>query len=283
MDYSTGTHSGVEQTVSTPHSYTGRMCAASRWVESQRADSLFVEPQAYALAGEEGRAQPMGEWIMVPRTRFGDDYLRAHYSRGARQLVLLGAGFDARAYRMAGLQGLKVFEVDQQTTFDVKEPLLKEERMLVASRAAVATEFSSPGRWGWDLQAEGFNASEPTVWLIEGLLMYLTLDHTHHLMREIGCLSAPGSGVFHDACSASYVAGGRGPVVGGAPFLGGSDEYGLLWKSHAGFDTSFVRNFEALSIDRKARSVAIDSSYPEASAQVCRGKNLILFVTAEKR
>ena len=219
---------------------------------------------------------------MVPRTRFGDDYLRAHYARGARQLVLLGAGFDARAYRMAGLQDLEVFEVDQQTTFDVKEPLLKEEAVLVASRAVVPTEFTEQGRWGRDLQDKGFNASVPTVWLLEGLLMYLTLDDTHNLMREVGRLSAAGSAVFHDACSANYVAHGRGPVVGGARFLGGSDEYSRLWHHHAGFGSSYVRNFEAVSVDRKARSVTIDGRFPEATEQVCRGKSLVLFVTAEK-
>jgi O-methyltransferase involved in polyketide biosynthesis len=261
MDYSTGAHGGGEQTVQTPHSFTARMCAASRWIESQRTDSLFVEPQAYALAGAEGRAQPMGEWIMVPRTRFGD---------------------DARAYRMAGLHDLEVFEVDQQTTFDVKEPLLKEEAVLVASRAVVPTEFTEQGRWGRDLQDKGFNASVPTVWLLEGLLMYLTLDDTQNLMREVGRLSAAGSAIFHDACSANYVAHGRGPVVGGARFLGGSDEYSRLWHQHAGFGSSYVRNFEAVSVDRKARSVTIDSRFPEATEQVCRGKSLVLFVTAEK-
>jgi len=116
----------AESRVQTPHSFTGRMCAASRWIETQRADSLFSEPQGYKLAGAEGRAQPMGDWIMTPRTRFGDDYLRELYKRGARQLVLLGAGFDARAFRLTGLEELHVFEVDQQTTFDVKEPILRE-------------------------------------------------------------------------------------------------------------------------------------------------------------
>ena len=42
----------------------------------------------------------------------------------AVQLVLLGAGMDSRAYRMEGIADARVFEVDQQTTFDVKEPLL---------------------------------------------------------------------------------------------------------------------------------------------------------------
>jgi len=50
---------GRETCVGTVHSFTARMCAASRWEETQRPDSLFVEPQAYTLAGSEGRASPM--------------------------------------------------------------------------------------------------------------------------------------------------------------------------------------------------------------------------------
>lgn len=272
----------AEQRVQTPHSYTGRMCAASRWVESKRPDSLFSEPQAKKLAGAEGLANPMGEWIMVPRTRFGDDLLRQYYAKGARQLVLLGAGFDARAYRMQGLEELHVFEVDQQTTFDVKEPLLMDEPLAVAGRHAVATEFTHRGAWAKHLEARGFSSNVPTVWLLEGLLMYLSLDDTRVIMGEIGRLSAPGSLVFHDACSASYVAHGRGPVVGGAPFIGGSDDYASMWRKHAGFSKAFVRNFDSIRVDRRNRQLIVDDEYPEATEAQCRGRNVVLFVTAEK-
>ena len=72
------------------------MCAASRWIETQRGpDSLFQDPLSYKLAGSEGMAFPMGDWIMVPRTRLGDAFLRDKYhSSGCRQLVLLGAGME---------------------------------------------------------------------------------------------------------------------------------------------------------------------------------------------
>ena len=76
----------------------------------------------------------------------------------------------------------------------------------------------------------GFDTSVPTVWLLEGLLMYLSLPDTHDLMGQMGRLSAPGSAVFHDACSKRYI--NAGIVVGGAPFIGGSDEYGILWATH---------------------------------------------------
>ena len=114
--------------VDTAHSFTGRMCAASRWIEGQRKDALFADPLGYKLAGAEGRASPMGDWIMTPRTRFANDLVKEHYEgpAAARQLVLLGAGMDSRAFRMTGVDELAVYEVDQPTTFDIKEPLVAE-------------------------------------------------------------------------------------------------------------------------------------------------------------
>ena len=172
--------------------------------------SLFVDPLAAKLAGSEGMAQPMGSWIMVPRTRYGDDFLRFHYARGCRQLVLLGAGFDARAYRMEGMEKLSVFEVDQQTTFDVKEPLLANEELRVKNRVVVPYEFTEQNRaagrtWGQALIAKGFDVRVPTVWLLEGFVMYLSMNDTKLMMEEVGRLSAPGSVVFHDASSVDIV------------------------------------------------------------------------------
>ena len=137
------------------------MCAASRWIETQRADSLYSDPLGHKLAGAEGRAAPMGDWIMTPRTRFGDDLLRSCYGRGARQLVLLGAGMDARAYRMDGMPELSVFELDQKTTFDVKEPLVVDEKLSVAARRAIPTEFTERGRWAADLVKAGTTHDAP--------------------------------------------------------------------------------------------------------------------------
>eukprot|EP00439_Symbiodinium_sp_Y106_P066638 s1482_g10.t2 len=133
----------------TSHAFTARMCAASRYLESQRPDSLFVDPLAPKLAGPQGMAQPMGAWIMVPRTRFGDDLVRHHYtkrSKPCRQLVLLGAGMDSRAFRLR-FPELRVFEVDLPILFDEKEPLLQDEPISVFSRTVVPTDFSSTDDW----------------------------------------------------------------------------------------------------------------------------------------
>jgi len=186
---------------------------------------------------------------------------------------------DARAYRMA-LPELRVFEVDQKTTFDVKEPLLKGETLSVASRAVVPTEFTERGRWGADLLAAGFDKNVPTVWLLEGLLMYLSIPDTKELMSEMGNLSAPGSAVFADACSQRYI--GAGIVVGGARFIGGSDVYGSLWAEHAGFDRSYIHDFSnSFRVDRANRQLE-SRRWQEASPEVLRGKQMVLFVEAWK-
>lgn len=190
------------------------------------------------------------------------------------------------------------------------------QKLSVAKRQVVPTEFTERGQWARDLVASGFDTSVPTVWLLEGLLMYLSLPDTHDLMGQMGRLSAPGSAVFHDACSKRYI--NAGIVVGGAPFIGGSDEYGILWAhshsatwhsplapahsshlwrvsqcvwryryaklwaTHGGFDQSLVRDFRSVSVDRQKRTVAIDPRVPEATEQACRGRDVVLFVEAVK-
>merc|ERR1719171_2862643 len=119
--------------------------------------------------------------------------------------------------------------------------------------------------------------------------MYLSMDDTKLLMKELGRLSADGSAVFHDACSAAYVEGGRGPVVGGAPFIGGHDDYLSLWANEAGFGflphhtQNRVYDFSsAVKVDRRERRVVVDERVAQATAGRIRGQPTVLFVTTEK-
>ena len=110
--------------------------------------------------------------------------------------------------------------------------------------------------------------------------MYLGADDTRELLRDIGRISAPRSAAFHDACSLTYVS--KGINVAGARFIGGSDDYRGLWAEHAGFSRSFARDFNSVRVNRARRSLEIDHSVPEATAKVCRGRNVVLFVEALK-
>jgi len=322
-----------ELEVETNHSFTGRMCAGTRANESSREDSLFDDPVAELLAGKSGMAAPMGDWILVPRTRFGDDFLVRKYFQEVnpcRQLVLLGAGMDTRAFRtfapyedqapsswngrqsiketsnLIALPELTVFEIDQPTTFDVKERLLASASpFTVRSRFAIPVDFNDARTsWTHELLKNGFDPRVPAVWLLEGLVYYLPEGVVRNLFQDITHLSASGSGVFHDAVSANYVAAGRAPCPGGAPFISGSDDYADMWqtagfslasKSDSGyhgniFDRVQVRNFSSISVDRAHRCLwkapfgSSHQSHGPAHAypNFCRGRSVCLFITAEK-
>ena len=90
---------------------TARWVAEARADESQREDALFHDPWAAALAGDLGRGWEQlghseeimnaGKIEIIVRTRFFDDFLqRAAVEQKIRQVVLLAAGLDARAFRL---------------------------------------------------------------------------------------------------------------------------------------------------------------------------------------
>ncbi len=293
---------GGKPQVATSAAFTGRMCAGTRAMEHNRPNSLFEDPLAGHLAGNQGNQNPMGDWILIPRTRFGDDFLVRKYfgPEQVRQLVLLGAGMDSRSYRrfcrdggkgpeegnLVGLPELRVFEVDQPTNFEVKEPLLREaERqsgasslLTVQSRTPVPVDFNDPNiSWATELVRLGFDPAVPTVWLPEGLVYYLPERKMLELFEDVGRLSAPGSGVFHDGVSTAQVR--SGVQVWGEPFLTGSDDYGGLWRN-AGFDKPFVRSIDSVRVDRNGRRLAVGNQ--EIRGGESRGKVMVFFVQAEK-
>merc|ERR1719171_3061887 len=168
------TFEALNARVANAHALTARAVASARAEESELADSLFSDPLAWRLAGSEGRGR--GVSLVVPRTRFMDDFLCAEYGKGVRQAVLLGAGMDARAFRL-GLHEMHFFEVDQATIFDVKEPLLTDVPLQAASRHCVASMVEDP-KLADKLIAAGLDPQKPSAWVLEGLLMYLNADQT---------------------------------------------------------------------------------------------------------
>lgn len=265
--------------------FTGQMCAGQRWEETMRPDAMFKDSLAGKLAGPQGRNQPMGGWILIPRTVYGDDVLkRGYFENHCRQLVLMGAGMDARAWRL-DLPELNVYEVDLQSNFDVKEDLVFGQPLTVKSRHVVATNFAenqdanSTPAWVSDLQRTGFRHDVPTVWLMEGLMMYLKSEDQVSLMTNIGSMSAQGSFVFHDAISKSFVSADI--KVAGVPFVGGSDEYGEQWQKYGGFTRTFVRSIDKIHVNRARKSLDFDARYSE-SPQDMRGRRMTVFVEVEK-
>ena len=165
--------------------------------ESARSDRLFDDPYAARFVPDDAEAAPQSDprrlaiaFQVIMRTRFYDDYLLDAVAGGVRQVVLLAAGLDARAFRLAWPAGTNVFELDQPDVVATKNAALADATP-TCERITVGIDLRDD--WQAALTAAGFDGSQPTAWLAEGLLVYLGPATTATLLEQLTSLSAAGS------------------------------------------------------------------------------------------
>lgn len=141
--------------------------------------------------------------FVVTRHRWIDDRLGEALAAGVAQVVVLGAGYDARAFRFAReLAGRPVFELDHPATQARKERVLARIARRHAPppvdvrRIAVDFERASIEK---KLAAAGFDRTRPSFFVWEGVSMYLTRDAVRKTLATIAALSAAGSEIAFDA------------------------------------------------------------------------------------
>lgn len=195
-------------------SMTAKIMATVRMLETERevgADDLprlFFDPLASVLAGPEAMERAWAKSsdpaylkairTFAVRTRHQDDAITDH--RDVRQIVILGAGLDARAYRLTELgDGDVVFEIDTPDIIHYKNDILAKKGMEPrCKRHTIATDLSHSS-WAHELaKHEGFDKSLPSIWILEGLIYYLSPDAVDKLMSHICDLSPPGSIIAAD-------------------------------------------------------------------------------------
>ncbi len=131
---------------------------------------------------------------MAVRTRHFDTLFTDAAAAGVRQAVILAAGLDARAYRLAWPAGTSVYELDQPEVITFKgETLATLGAQPAADRKPVAIDLRED--WPKALLDNGFDPRQPTAWIAEGLLIYLPPEAQDLLFDRIDELSAPGSRV----------------------------------------------------------------------------------------
>jgi methyltransferase (TIGR00027 family) len=132
------------------------------------------------------------------RTKFFDDYFLAAAGDGIRQSVILAAGLDSRAWRLAWPAGCVVYEIDQPKVLAFKTGTLESHAVTpIASHVSVGVDLRLD--WPAALVEAGFDPSIPTAWSAEGLLPYLTAEAQDLLFDRVESLSAPGSRVAVEA------------------------------------------------------------------------------------
>jgi methyltransferase (TIGR00027 family) len=172
---------------------TALAIAAAREAESRRPDRLFDDPLAarFIAAAGGATAEPdaeLGDYVAV-RTRFFDEYL-FEAARTCRQAVLVAAGLDSRAFRLAWPPGMRVFELDLPASLAFKEAAIGDLAPR-CDRRLVAADLRED--WATALVAAGFDPTRPTAWLAEGIMSYLPEADRDAMIARMAELSAPGS------------------------------------------------------------------------------------------
>ncbi|OBK71310.1 class I SAM-dependent methyltransferase [Mycobacterium sp. 1274761.0] len=201
---------------------TAVMVAAARAAETEQDNPLITDPYAQMLVADSGTGmwttmldeavvekavaidpevgaifQHMRNYQAV-RTHFFDAHFARATGAGIRQIVILASGLDSRAYRIDWPENTTVFEIDQPKVLEYKAATLAANG--VQPRAELhRVPVDLRNDWPAALRANGFDPSQPTAWLAEGLLMYLPADAQDRLFSLITELSAPGSRIAAEA------------------------------------------------------------------------------------
>jgi methyltransferase (TIGR00027 family) len=167
--------------------------AAGDGIWSLTADAKLSAELADAAPELQARMQVMVDFMAVRTAHFDEFFLNA-VSSGIRQVVILAAGLDARAWRLPWPDGTTVYELDQAKVLEFKSDTLRGRGAQPTSRlVSVAVDLRDD--WPMALQEAGFDASQPTVWSAEGLLRYLPARAQDLLFERIDALSPSGSRV----------------------------------------------------------------------------------------
>ncbi len=173
----------AEPLVSTPELEGVREQVAAWWAGPHEDDdpNLAVD------------AQNMIDYQAV-RTHFFDAYFADAAEAGIRQVVLLAAGLDSRAYRLAWPAGTVVYEIDLPKVLEYKAATLANHGATsIAERRPVPVDLRHD--WPQALRDNGFDASRPTAWLAEGLLPFLPAAAQEAMFTSVEELSGSGSRV----------------------------------------------------------------------------------------
>jgi methyltransferase (TIGR00027 family) len=213
-------------------SRTAQHNALFRAIEQRLPHPLFRDPWAQRFLRGRYRLAAMlpagllARWIdarapgpraaVCVRTRWIDDEIAAAQAAGLDQLVLLGAGFDARAHRLPGIERVRVFEVDHPATQAMKR------RVVGAAPAHVTYVPVELGREALPdaLARAGLRTDARTLLLWEGVTNYLdepTVDATLRFAARVA-----------QALLFTYV--DRAVIGAGSNFVGGAESVAYVKK-----------------------------------------------------
>ena len=191
-----------------PVSDMALVTAAGRAKESERSDCLVYDPYAKKLAGDSGMklVEQFGDIFIDAEaitTRVFDDAVIKFVEGGGTQIVVLGAGVDARPYRLQILRdrSIRWWEMDYEGVLSYKAGVLGDSKPL-CMLVRIPTDILEKGLFQ-RLIDTGLNPELRTLWVAEGVFHYLRREEVAEFLETIHSASSDGSTVFFSALSSS--------------------------------------------------------------------------------
>ncbi len=231
------------------------LVAAYRARASEAAAPICSDPYARTLAGEEGFAfaremdavaPNMELWVAV-RTAYLDAVVRAA-TQDVSQVVILGAGFDTRAKRLAH-EGVRFFEVDAPASLAERKRRLALLPDYRSDAVEVSCDFETED-FVDRLAAVGFDRGVPALVLWEGVSYYLSEAAVRATLGRVAEALHPRSTLVFDHVGRRFVAGqGTSPEDQGTRERLGSVGEPMIWGVDHALPLLFELGFRSVRAD----------------------------------
>ena len=160
------------------------------WVKFKISGKLFLYPRVPQPGTEN-----IGDMI-VARTIYFDRIIDRVIG-DVEQFVVMGAGYDTRAYGRFHREGVTFFELDQNNVQQHKRRALADAGIPCEHVRFVAVDFSSENAFDKLIDA-GFDRSRKTLFLWEGVTLYLSVSEVRKTMQDVHNCAPPGSVLIAD-------------------------------------------------------------------------------------
>lgn len=219
---------------------------------------------------------------IITRVRYFDEMVKKAVESGFEQLVILGAGYDTRAYRIDGMKDtMKVFEVDHPDTQSRKITRITEIFGTLPDHVVYVPLDLEKQNLAQQLEKSGYSPSKKTLFIMEGLVCYINENAVKATLSFIVKNSGTGSVVLFDYFPESLV-NGTCPQEVGKNMRARATEYGEPFRFgiHEGTITAFLED-QGFSHIHSVNCADLKNVYfhgKNADRQVC---DLFSFVSAE--
>ena len=142
---------------------------------------------------------PGAYYYELARVKHIDRVLSEELDTGLEQLVVLGAGFDTRAYRFANrLQATRVFELDHPVTAALKQARVRKVFGLLPEHIAYISADLEHEDLSMALRRAGYRTIAKTLFIWSGVSFYLSAEAVHSVLGFVRACSEPGSSIVFD-------------------------------------------------------------------------------------